>query len=85
MGDGLMPNECQGLIAEVSDLICRGMEGRGFNPAAELRRDLGALAPETMRLQGLKARSTLRPEAAGPAPAGPALPNVVSNIGNLCN
>jgi hypothetical protein len=44
------------------------MEGRGFSPAAELRRDLGALAPEATRLQGLKAHSTLRPEAAGLKP-----------------
>jgi hypothetical protein len=35
--------EC--LVAEVIDFVCRRMEGRGFSPAAELGRDLGALAP----------------------------------------
>ena len=44
------------------------MEGRGFSPAAELGRDFGALAPEAAWLQGLKAHSTLRPEAAGLKP-----------------
>jgi hypothetical protein len=44
------------------------MEGRGFSPAVKLRRDLGALAPEATRLQGLKAHSTLHPEAAGLKP-----------------
>jgi|GEM_PF-1703148 hypothetical protein len=56
------------LVVEVSNLICRGMEGRGFSPAAGLRRDSGALAPEATRLQGLKAHSTLRPAAAGLKP-----------------
>ena len=56
------------LVAEVSDLICPGMEGRGFSPAAELTRDLGVLAPEATRLQGLKAHSALSPEAAGLKP-----------------
>ena len=31
----------------------RQMEGRGFSPAAGSRCDLGALAPEARRLQGL--------------------------------
>jgi hypothetical protein len=43
--------------------MCRGMEGRGFSPAVNLKRDLGALAPEATRLQGLKVYSTLRPAA----------------------
>ena len=59
------------LVTEVSDLICRVMEGRGFSPAAKLRRDFGALAPEATRLQGLKARSTPRAEAAGLKPRPP--------------
>ena len=45
-----------------------GEEGRGFSPAAELGRNLGALAPEATRLRGLKAHSALRPEAAGLKP-----------------
>jgi hypothetical protein len=44
------------------------MEGRGFSPAAKLRRDLGALAPEATRLQGLKAHPILGAEAAGLEP-----------------
>ena len=44
------------------------MEGRGFSPAAEFSRDLGALAPEARQLQGLKAHSTLRSKAAGLKP-----------------
>ena len=44
------------------------MEGGGFSPAAELGRDLGALAPEATWLQGLKAHPALRPEAAGLKP-----------------
>jgi hypothetical protein len=43
-------------------------EGRGLSPAAELVRDLGVLAPEATWLQGLKAPSTLRPEATGLKP-----------------
>ena len=53
------------MVAETSDFNCRRVEGRGFSPAAEFRRHLGALAPEATWLQGLKAHSTLRPEAAG--------------------
>jgi len=44
------------------------MEGRGFSPAAELRRGLGALAPEASLLQGLKANSTFHFATAGLKP-----------------
>ena len=44
------------------------MEWRGLSPAEEIVRDLGALAPEATWVQGLKAHSTLRPEAAGLKP-----------------
>jgi len=53
--------------------VKRQMEGRGFSPATEPRWDLGALAPEATRLQGLKARSSLRREAAGLKPQPSAL------------
>ena len=33
------------LSAEVRDLVCRGMEGRGFSPAAEIERVLGGFSP----------------------------------------
>jgi hypothetical protein len=61
---------CQ--VAEISDTICSRAEGRGFSPVVELGLILGALAPEAMRLQGLKARSTHCPRAAGlkPCPSG---------------
>jgi hypothetical protein len=35
-------------------------EGRGFSPAVDLGRKHGALAPEAMLFQGLKAHSTTR-------------------------
>jgi hypothetical protein len=44
------------------------MEGRGFSPAVEYGLNFGALAPEAALLQGLKARSTVLPGAAGLKP-----------------
>jgi hypothetical protein len=35
--------------------MSRGMEGRGFSPAAELGRYFGALAPEARRLTDFRA------------------------------
>jgi hypothetical protein len=52
------------LLAQVSVLIRRWMEGRGFSPAVENGLNFGALAPEAALLQGLKARSTVLPAAA---------------------
>ena len=51
----------------------RQMEGRGFSPATEPRWDPGALAPEATRVQGLKARSSLRGAATGRKPRPSAL------------
>jgi len=56
------------LLAQVSVLIRRWMEGRGFSPAVEYGLNFGALAPEAALLQGLKARSTVLPGAAGLKP-----------------
>ena len=52
--------------------VGRLAEGRGFSPVVERGLILGALAPEAMRLQGLKARSSLWLGAAGlkPRPSG---------------
>jgi hypothetical protein len=56
------------LVAGISASMCLRMEGRGFSPGAKLGRELGALAPEGVWLQGLKAHWTFRPEAVGLKP-----------------
>jgi len=47
---------------------CRVFARSLFSPVVEVGLILGVLAPEARRLEGLKARSTLCPEAAGLKP-----------------
>ena len=50
-------------------------EGRGFSPAPEIRRLLGALAPEAALPQGLKAPRSLLCVPAGLKPCPSRTPN----------
>ena len=55
-------------LADVRVLTRLASKGRGFSPAEENRRLLGALAPEAALLQGLKALSTVLSVPAGLKP-----------------